>query len=445
MSSLRIVNARLVNEGQITEGGVLVEDGRITRVGEVEGLSASQTIDANGKFLLPGMIDDQVHFREPGNGLKGTIASESAAAVAGGITSFMEMPNTSPPTLTIDALNDKYERAHGRALANYAFYMGTSNDNLQDILQLQPNDACGIKIFMGASTGNMLVDDPEILARIFSEAPILVATHCEDTPTILRNEEKYRQQYGEEVPFHEHPNIRSEEACYLSSSLAVELANKHGTRLHVLHLTTAREMSLFSAGPVTGKQITAEACVHHLWFDESDYDEKGALIKCNPAIKKASDRAALRQALRDNVLDVIATDHAPHTWDEKQGTYFNAPAGLPLVQHALLSLLDLVHQGEFTLEQVVHKTSHAVAECYGVSERGYLREGYVADLVLVDMDGGSEVTTDSLLYKCGWSPFAGHRFKSSIATTIVNGQVVWDGSRIVAQATGERLRFKQDF
>jgi dihydroorotase len=445
MSSLLIINAQLVNEGSIVESGVYIENGRISQIGQVDHLQADQVIDAKGQYLLPGMIDDQVHFREPGNGLKGTIASESSAAVAGGITSFMEMPNTSPPTLTIDALKQKYALAGGKSLANYAFYMGTSNDNLQDILSLKPGDACGIKIFMGASTGNMLVDNPDTLARIFAEAPILVATHCEDTPTILRNEARYREQYGEEVPFSEHPNIRSEEACYLSSSLAVELAKTYGTRLHVLHLTTEKELSLFEPGPVNGKRITAEVCVHHLWFDESDYANKGALIKCNPAVKKASDRDALRAAINKDVLDVIATDHAPHTWEEKQGSYFNAPAGLPLVQHALLSLLDLVDQGVFTLEQVVHKTSHAVAECYGVVDRGYLREGYCADLVLVDRQAGTEVTRDSLLYKCGWSPFEGHRFNSRIATTIVNGNVVWDGNQVNTSVLGQRLQFRQSF
>jgi len=445
MSSLLITNARLVNEGDIKEGGIYLDDGRIEQIGDVSHLNADQVLDARGKYLLPGMIDDQVHFREPGDGKKGTIASESAAAVAGGITSFMEMPNTSPPTLSIEALNNKYDLASGRAHANFAFYMGTSNDNLDAIRQLRPNDACGIKIFMGASTGNMLVDDPEVLSRVFDEAPILVATHCEDTPTILKNEERYRAQYGENVPFAEHPNIRSEEACYMSSSLAVELAKKHGTRLHVLHLTTERELSLFSAGPVAGKQITAEVCVHHLWFDDRSYADKGALIKCNPAIKKASDRMALRKALQNDILDVVATDHAPHTWEEKQGTYFKAPSGLPLVQHALLSMLDLVHAGELTLPQMVSKTSHAVADCYAVAERGYLREGYWGDLVLVDMEDSTDVTQESLLYRCGWSPFTGHCFKSRIATTIVNGQIVWDGNEICNQAAGRRLAFRQQF
>lgn len=445
MPSLAIINAKLVNEGIIREGGIYLNHGRIEQIGDVSHLNADQLLDAQGKYLLPGMIDDQVHFREPGNAEKGTIASESAAAVAGGITSFMEMPNTSPPTLSIEALNHKYGLASGRAYANFSFYMGTSNDNLDAIRRLKPNDACGIKVFMGASTGNMLVDDPEVLSHIFSEAPILVATHCEDTPTILENEAHYRQQYGENVAFIEHPNIRSEDACYMSSSLAVKLAKEHATRLHVLHLTTERELSLFSAGPVADKQITAEVCTHHLWFDDRSYGEKGALIKCNPAIKSVSDKMALRQALQNDVLDVVATDHAPHTWKEKQATYFKAPSGLPLVQHALLSMLDLVHAGEFTLPQVVNKTSHAVADCYAVADRGYLREGYWGDLVLVDMDDSTAVTQESLLYRCGWSPFIGHFFKSRIVATIVNGQIIWDGDNICNQAVGRRLLFKQQF
>lgn len=446
MSSLLITDAKLVNEGRIVTSDLLVRDGRIERI--ASDLSASDVdrhIDAKGKYLIPGMIDDQVHFREPGNGEKGTIASESRAAVAGGITSFMEMPNTSPPTLSVERLEEKYALAEGRAHANFAFYMGTSNDNLEVIRQLKPNEACGIKIFMGASTGNMLVDDPDILRGFFAQAPVLVATHCEDTPTILKNEDLFRQRYGEDVPFSEHPNIRSEEACYLSSSLAVELAREHGTRLHVLHLTTARELSLFDRGAVDGKQITAEVCVHHLWFADDSYEEKAALIKCNPAIKTCGDRDALRQAVNDNAIDVIATDHAPHTWAEKQQGYFKAPSGLPLVQHALLSLLDLVDEGVFTIEQVVHKTSHAVAECFAVVDRGYIREGYWADLVLIDRQSGTRVEEDNILYQCGWSPFTGHLFGNRIATTLVNGEIVWDGQQVSDVALGRRLVFKQDF
>ncbi|TNF91813.1 MAG: dihydroorotase [Gammaproteobacteria bacterium] len=444
MSGLLITNATMVNEGRQQELDVMIRNGRIEKIGA--SLSASATdnvIDATGLFLLPGMIDDQVHFREPGDGRKGTIASESRAAVAGGITSFMEMPNTNPTTTTRERLAEKYHRASTKSLANYAFYMGASNDNLEEIQRLAPGEACGVKVFMGASTGNMLVDDPDVLQRIFSDSPILIATHCEDTPTILKNEQIYRERYGEDVPFEAHPAIRSEEACYLSSSMAVELARTHDTRLHVLHLTTAKELSLFDKGPVAGKRITAEACVHHLWFDDSDYPDKGALIKCNPAVKTVQDRDALRQAVIDDVIDVIATDHAPHTWEEKQQTYFKSPAGLPLVQHAMLSLLDLVHEGILTLEQMVHKTSHAVAECYGVAERGYVREGYWADLVLVDLNARTEVRDDNILYRCGWSPFSGHVFQSTISTTIVGGQILWDGEKIHDGFLGQRLEFNQ--
>lgn len=446
MTSLLITGAKIVNEGQLGVQDLLIRNGRIEQIGgDLSGVAADRHLDAAGKFLIPGMIDDQVHFREPGNGEKGTIASESAAAVAGGITSFMEMPNTSPPTLTLAALEEKYALADGRAHANYAFYMGTSNGNLEEVLRLRPNAACGIKIFMGASTGNMLVDDPKVLRQFFANAPILIATHCEDTPTILKNEDRYRQQYGEDVPFYEHPNIRSEESCYLSSSLAVALAGEYDTRLHVLHLTTAKELSLFHAGAIDGKRITAEVCVHHLWFDQEDYEAKGALIKCNPAIKTKQDRDALRQAVKDDVIDVIATDHAPHTWDEKQQSYFKVPSGLPLVQHALLSLLDLVHEGVLSLEQVVNKTSHAVAQGYGVVDRGYIREGYWADLVLLDMQSETLVSAENTLYRCGWSPFEGHRFGSRILKTIVNGEIVWDGQEVSASPGGRKLDFRQEF
>jgi dihydroorotase len=444
MSGLLITNATIVNEGNQQVADVQVKDGRIEKIGQ--GLSASATdkvIDASGLYLLPGMIDDQVHFREPGDGTKGTIASESRAAVAGGITSFMEMPNTNPTTTTRERLAEKYHRASTRSMANYAFYMGASNDNLEEIQRLQPGEACGVKIFMGASTGNMLVDDPDVLKGIFSDSPILIATHCEDTPTILENERIYRERYGEDVPIEAHPAIRSEAACYMSSSLAVELAKAHDSRLHILHLTTAKELSLFDRGPVGSKRITAEACVHHLWFDERDYADKGTLIKCNPAVKTTHDRDALRQAVKDDVIDVIATDHAPHTWEEKQQTYFKAPSGLPLVQHAVLSLLDLVGDGVFTLEQVVHKTSHAVAECYGVVDRGYIREGYWADIVLVDLNARTEVRQDNILYRCGWSPFTGHTFNSAITTTIIGGQVVWDGEKLDDGHLGRRLEFQQ--
>ena len=446
MPSLLILNAKIVNEGDIGEADVLIRNGRIEQIAaDLSAAPADSRIDAAGLYLMPGMIDGQVHFREPGDGRKGTIASESGAAVAGGVTSFMEMPNTSPPTLTIERLQEKYALAAGRAHANHAFYMGTSNDNLDAIRQLKPNQACGIKIFMGASTGNMLVDDPQTLRGFFAEAPILVATHCEDTPTILENEARYRERYGEDVPFSEHPNIRSEAACYQSSSLAIELAKEFATRLHVLHLTTAKELTQFVRGAIDDKRITAEVCVHHLWFDDSDYEQQGALIKCNPAIKRQADRDALRQAVKNHVIDVIATDHAPHTWDEKQRSYFGAPSGLPLVQHALPALLDLVHAGIYTLPEIVHKTSHAVAKCYAVAERGYIREGYWADLALIDLNAEETVGRDNILYRCGWSPFTGHTFKSRVVRTIVNGRIVWDGSRIVCEPCGQKLDFNQDF
>ena len=444
MTSLLITNANVVNEGKIQELDVLVKDGRIAQVGaDLSGQSADRVIDASGLHLLPGMIDDQVHFREPGLTHKGEIATESAAAVAGGITSYFEMPNVNPLTINRAALEDKYERASQKSLANYSFYLGASNDNLDEIKNLDPKAACGIKVFMGASTGNMLVDKPEILEGIFANAPTIVVTHCEDTPMIKANEDKYREQYGEDVPMSCHPLIRSEEACYKSSSFAVSLAKRFGTRLHILHLTTEKELSLLEAGPLSQKQITAEACVHHLFFSEEDYEAKGALIKCNPAVKKASDREALLNAVRDDLIDVVATDHAPHTWDEKQNTYFKAPAGLPLVQHALISMLEHYHAGRFTLEHLVKKVSHNVAELFQISERGYIREGYWADLVLVDLNQPTVVDEQKLYSKCGWSPFAGYIFKSSIQATIVNGEVAFENGEVNPNIRGKRIAFNR--
>lgn len=444
MTSLLIANARVVNEDRIQEQDVLIKDGRIDQVGaDLGSHSADRVLDAEGRYLLPGMIDDQVHFREPGLTHKGEIATESAAAVAGGITSYFEMPNVNPLTINRAALEDKYQRAAAKSMANFAFYLGASNDNLEDIKSLDPAAACGIKVFMGASTGNMLVDNPEILEGIFANAPTIVVTHCEDTPMIQANEARYRQQYGEDVPMACHPLIRSAEACYQSSSLAVSLANRFGTRLHILHLTTEKELSLLQAGPLAQKQITAEACVHHLFFSEEDYERKGALIKCNPAIKKASDREALLNAVRDDLIDVVATDHAPHTWEEKQNSYFKAPAGLPLVQHALVSLLEHYHAGRLSLEQIVRKTSHNVADLFQVAERGYIREGYWADLTLVDLSTPTVVDQQTLYSKCGWSPFAGYLFKSSIHTTIVNGAVAFADGRVNPEIRGKRLTFER--
>jgi len=427
--SLLIQNARIVNEGRTIEGDVLIRDGRIERIDAAIADDGTEVIDASGQHLLPGLIDDQVHFREPGLTAKGDIATESAAAVAGGITSFMEMPNVRPPTTNRQALMDKYARATGRSRANFAFYLGGTNDNLDEIRRLEPADACGVKVFMGASTGNMLVDDPQTLDGIFAESPLLIATHCEDSPMIAANEQAMREKYGADVPMSEHPAIRSAEACYASSSLAVELARRHAARLHVLHLTTARELELFAPGPIAGKSITAEVCVHHLHFDESRYAE----------IKTAADRQALIAGLAAGRIDVVATDHAPHLAAEKASRYFEAPAGLPLVQHALLSLLEHVHDGQLPLEQVVTRSSHAVADLFGVAERGYIREGYRADLVLVDLAGETVVSADNILYKCGWSPFEGFRFRSRVVTTLVNGVIACRDGVLTGASPGERL------
>lgn len=441
MFDLLITNARVVNEGRIQTLDVGIRNDRIERLAPSISGQAREVVDAAGRHLLPGMIDDQVHFREPGLTHKADIASESAAAVAGGITSYMEMPNVRPPTLDSQRLEEKYALARGRSHANYAFYHGASNDNLEAVKALDPDATCGIKIFMGASTGNMLVDEPQTLEAIFANAAIPVATHCEDTPMIQRAEAEARARYGEDVPFHLHGEIRSREACYRSSRMAIELARKHGTRLHVLHLTTLDEMALFDPGPIEGKLITAEACVHHLWFCDEDYARLGSRIKCNPAIKTAADRQAIRQALIEGRIDVIATDHAPHTRDEKNATYFNAPAGMPLVQHALPSLLDQVNRGHLDLTTIVEKTSHNPARRFELKERGFIREGYAADLVLVDMKRPVEVTREGLLYKCGWSPFEGTTFSASVEMTLVNGVRVWDGERLCAEPAGKRLTY----
>lgn len=439
-NSLLIVNATIVNEGRMSEGDVLVRDGRIEGVGfGLTGQQAARVIDAKGLHLVPGMIDDQVHFREPGLTHKGDIATESAAAVAGGITSFMDMPNTIPNATTRTALADKYLLAAGRARANFAFWFGGANDNIDEIKALRPEQACGVKVFMGASTGNMLVDDPVTLERIFAESPLLIATHCEDSTVIRANEARLREQYGDDVPPSAHPLIRDEESCWRSSSLAVELARRHAARLHVLHLTTAREMELFTPGPLAGKRITAEVCVHHLALDDSRYADLGNFIKCNPSVKTAADRAALLQAVKDDRIDIIATDHAPHALREKEQSYLRAPSGLPLVQHALPLLLEHYHDGVLPLETIVAKTSHAVAELFGIRDRGYIREGYWADLVLVDLKRGTEVRGDEILYKVAWSPFEGTTFRSSIHTTLVNGVPVWEGGGLTGEVPGRRL------
>ena len=441
MNTLLIRNARLVNEGRIFESDLLVRHGRIDKIAPSIATSADEEIDAAGQWLLPGMIDDQVHFREPGLTRKGCIATESAAAVAGGITSFMDMPNTQPPTLSMAALADKKAIAARDSLANYAFHFGVSNDNLAAVAAVDPREVAGIKVFMGASTGNMLVDNPAVLERLFACAPTLLIAHCEDTPSILANEEKWRQSHGESVPFSAHPLIRDTDACYKSSSLAVELARKHGTRLHVLHISTARELELFEDKPLADKRITAEVCVHHLLFDDRDYARLGSHLKCNPAVKSEADRDALRAALNGHRLDVIGTDHAPHTLAEKAGSYFQAPSGLPLAQHALPGLMGLVHDGIIDLPTLVAKTSHRVADLFRIAERGYLREGYWADLVLIG-DRDFDAPDDPILSRCGWSPFAGRRFRSRVATTVVSGQVAWHAGQLRSACRGQALAFQ---
>ena len=442
MNKMLISNARLINEGEVREADVLVRGERIEQVAPgIAADDATEVIDAAGRYLIPGMIDDQVHFREPGLTSKGDLATESAAAAAGGITSFMDMPNVNPQTTTLEALAEKYGIAEGRCTPNYAFYLGGTNSNIEEIRKLRVGDACGIKVFMGASTGDMLVDDPGVLDQVFADAPVMVVTHCEDSPTIWENEARARDAFGDDVPMSEHPKIRSAEACLASSELAVDLARRHDALLHVLHLTTAIEMGLFSTAHRAEKRITAEVCVHHLWFDESRYAELGTRIKCNPAIKASSDREALIAALNDGRIDIVATDHAPHTAAEKDQSYFKAPAGLPLVQHALLTLFDLAAMGSISLELLVDRTSHAPADIFGVVERGYVREGYFADLVLVDPKKPYLVQPDNVLFKCGWSPFEGHEFSSSIDTTIVNGSVVYSGGKLTGSIAGRRLDF----
>ncbi len=442
MGKLLVSNARLVNEGEVREADVLIDGERIARIdASIAVPDGAEVVDAAGKFLLPGMIDDQVHFREPGMTHKGDLATESAAAAAGGITSFMDMPNVNPQTTTRQALKDKYRIAEDRCTANYGFYFGATNGNIEEVKALEVGEACGIKAFMGASTGDMLVDDPEVLEKMFEHAPIMMVTHCEHSPTIWDNEAKARAKFGEDVPFSEHPSIRSAAACLASSSLATDLAKRHDALLHVLHLTTAIEMELFSKAHRSEKRITAEVCVHHLWFDESRYEQLGSKIKCNPAIKSAKDRLALITALNEGRIDIIATDHAPHTVSEKAASYFKAPAGLPLVQHALLTLFDLVADGQISIELLVDRTSHAPADLFGVTDRGYAREGWFADFVIVDPAAPYRVSKANLLSKCQWSPFEGHEFSASIDTTIVNGQVVYRDGSLTGNIAGQRMEF----
>lgn len=442
MSKLLLTNARIVNEGETLDRDVLIDGERIARIdASISAPSDAKVIDVAGKTLLPGMIDDQVHFREPGMTHKGDLATESAAAAAGGITSFMDMPNVNPQTTTRSALRDKYAVAENRCSANYGFYLGATNNNIEEVKALQVGEAAGIKAFMGASTGDMLVDNPEALDKLFEHAPTIVLTHCEDSPMIWANEAAARKKYGDDVPLSEHPSIRSAEACHKSSRLAFDLASRHDALLHILHLTTAVEMGLFSNAHRSEKRITAEVCVHHLWFDESRYDELGSRIKCNPAIKRREDREALIAALNDQRIDVIATDHAPHTASEKAGTYFMSPAGLPLVQHALLTLFDLAAKDQFSVELIVDRACHAPADIFGVADRGYIREGWFADLVIVDPQSPYRVDASNLLSKCQWSPFEGHEFTASIDTTIVNGHVVYRDGALTGIVAGQKLEF----
>ena len=442
MPSTLIRNAQIVNEGQIFRSDVFIKDGFIAQISNAIEASADIIIDADGKYLIPGVIDDQVHFREPGLTHKAEIYTESKAAVAGGITSFMEMPNTNPQTLTQELLEEKYKRASEVSLANYSFFMGASNDNLEEVLKTNPRNVGAVKIFMGSSTGNMLVDNRVVLEKIFKESKMLIAVHCEDEETVKANAELARQEFGEDVPIKEHPKIRSVEACYKSSSMAIELAKKYDTRLHVFHLSTAKEIELFRNDiPLEEKRITAEVCIHHLWFDDSQYAEKGTHIKWNPAVKSKRDRDQLFQALLDDKLDIIATDHAPHTLEEKDNTYFKAPSGGPLVQHALSAMLEFYHQGKISLEKVVEKMCHAPAVCFQLEGRGFIRKGYAADLVLVDLDNPWEVSKENILYKCKWSPFEGTTFQSKVTHTWINGHLAFKGGHFDESQKGQRLLF----
>ena len=441
-----IKDATIVNEGLKFKGSVLIDGEKIEKIfphtipADFD-TSHTEVIDANGLLLIPGVIDDQVHFREPGLTHKGEIATESKAAAAGGVTTYMEMPNTNPQAVTQEELQKKFDRAAEVSAVNYSFYMGATNDNLQEVLKTDPTKVCGIKVFMGSSTGNMLVDDDKTLSEIFKNAPTLVATHCEDEATIKANTEIARQRYGENVPISRHCHIRSDEACYKSSSKAVELASKFDTRLHILHLTSAKEMSLFSPGKVSDKKITAEVCVHHLWFDERDYIDYGTRIKWNPAVKCEKDKVALWEALLADKIDVIATDHAPHTLEEKNNSYFKAPSGGPLVQHSLVTMLELSKKGFISVEKVIEKMCHAPADLFRVNKRGYIREGYFADLVLVDPNKSWIVAPENILYKCGWAPFERTEFSNKVVSTFVNGLKVYDKDQIIHTNYGQAVTF----
>jgi dihydroorotase len=445
MKTILITNANIVNEGKVIEGDVFIKNRHIEKIGkDLSTQNAQVIIDAKGKHLLPGLIDDQVHFREPGLTHKATIYSESRAAVAGGVTSFMEMPNTSPPTFTQQLLEDKYAIASKNSLANYSFYIGAANDNLDEVMKTDIARVCGLKIFMGSSTGNLLVDNERALEGFFSRFTGLIAAHCEHEPTIRKNSEAFRLKYGENVPIECHPAIRSADACYASSSFAVNLAKKHGTKFHVLHISTERETLLFdNTIPLEKKKITAEACVHHLWFNDTDYKRLGTLIKWNPAIKTSEDQRSIFSAVLDDRIDVIATDHAPHTWEEKQNSYFEAPSGGPLVQHSLVALLEFFHDKKISIEKIVEKACHSPAILFQVYQRGFIREGYFADLVLVDLNHAWMVVKDNIVSKCGWSPFENITFRSSVTHTIVSGHLAYDNGRFNETEPGERLLFER--
>ena len=444
MNSILIKNAKIVNEGTIFESDLLIENGLIVKVEKNISATADSVIDAKGNYLIPGAIDDQVHFREPGLTHKGTIETESRAAIAGGITSFIEQPNTVPNAVTQELLADKYEIASKSSYANYSFMMGGTNDNLEELLKTNPRNVAGIKLFLGSSTGNMLVDNPETLEKIFSSTKMLIAVHCEDENTIKTNLEKYKSHYGDDIPVKFHHLIRSEEACYLSSSNAIELAKKTGARLHVFHLSTAKEMELFTNKiPLEEKQITAEVCIHHLWFTDEDYETKGNFIKWNPAVKTANDRSKLWEALLDDRIDVIATDHAPHTLEEKSQFYTKAPSGGPLVQHAVVAMIENYHSGKISLEKIVEKMCHNPAKIFKIEKRGFIREGYFADIALIDVNSPWMVSKQNILYKCGWSPFEGTTFKSKITHTFVNGNLVYENGNINEEKHGQRLLFNR--
>jgi dihydroorotase len=442
MSKYLLKNGTIINENKQFIVDVLIDGKIIEKIGKNLSDDTAKVIDIEGKYLIPGMIDDQVHFRDPGVTYKADIRTESRAAVAGGITSFMEMPNTVPNTLTQELLEDKYNLGKEKSIANYSFFMGASNDNIDEVLKTNPKNVCGVKVFMGSSTGNMLVDNEITLTNIFSKCDMLIATHCEDEATIRKNLAEYKAKYGDDMPIKYHPEIRNAEACYLSSSLAVRLAKKYNTRLHILHLSSAIEMDLFDNSiPLKDKRITAEACVHHLWFSDKDYEKKGTLIKWNPAVKSQADQDAIWQAINDDRIDILATDHAPHTFEEKNKGYFEAPSGGPLVQSAVQAILQKAKEGKITIEKAVQKMSHDPAICFQIEKRGYIREGYFADLVVVDPNNPYTATKDNILYKCKWSPFENVTFDHTIDTTFVNGEIVYQNGEIIEGNNGMRLTF----